>query len=133
MRQHARKAGCAGLAQIAKSPDGVLSRLHRRGFAATGDGRRATVEVCVPPAGVNTILGQSSGHSPAPTPATAVSPSSKKTGNRCRINDGLADPKLKARFADLGATVFPGSPADFGKLTRTPFGSWRLRTSRESR
>jgi len=30
------------------------------------------------------------------------------------INAGLADPKLKARFADLGATVFIGSPADFG-------------------
>jgi tripartite-type tricarboxylate transporter receptor subunit TctC len=27
------------------------------------------------------------------------------------INAGLADPKLKARFADLGAAVFPGSPA----------------------
>jgi tripartite-type tricarboxylate transporter receptor subunit TctC len=32
------------------------------------------------------------------------------------INAGLADPKLKSRFADLGVTVFPGSPADFGKL-----------------
>jgi tripartite-type tricarboxylate transporter receptor subunit TctC len=31
------------------------------------------------------------------------------------INAGLADPKLKARFADLGATVFIGSPADFGR------------------
>jgi tripartite-type tricarboxylate transporter receptor subunit TctC len=30
------------------------------------------------------------------------------------INDGLTDPKLKARFTDLGATVFVGSPADFG-------------------
>ena len=32
------------------------------------------------------------------------------------INAGLADPKLKARFADLGGTVLVGSPADFGKL-----------------
>jgi tripartite-type tricarboxylate transporter receptor subunit TctC len=32
------------------------------------------------------------------------------------INAGLADPRLKARFADLGGMVFPGSPADFGKL-----------------
>ena len=31
------------------------------------------------------------------------------------INAGLADPKLKARLADLGGTVLPGSPADFGK------------------
>jgi tripartite-type tricarboxylate transporter receptor subunit TctC len=28
------------------------------------------------------------------------------------INRGLADPKLKARFADLGAAVFPSSPAE---------------------
>jgi hypothetical protein len=31
---------------------------------------------------------------------------------------GLADPKIKARFADLGGTVLAGSPADFGKLIR---------------
>ncbi len=30
------------------------------------------------------------------------------------IGAGLADPKLKARFAELGGTVLPGSPADFG-------------------
>ena len=32
------------------------------------------------------------------------------------INAALADPKMKARFAELGGTVLPGSPADFGKL-----------------
>jgi tripartite-type tricarboxylate transporter receptor subunit TctC len=32
------------------------------------------------------------------------------------INAGLVDPKMKARLADLGATPFPGSPADFGTL-----------------
>jgi tripartite-type tricarboxylate transporter receptor subunit TctC len=32
------------------------------------------------------------------------------------INEGLADPKMKTRFADLGSTQLPGSPADFGKL-----------------
>jgi hypothetical protein len=32
------------------------------------------------------------------------------------INAGLADPKLKARFAELSATVLPGSPDDFRKL-----------------
>ena len=31
------------------------------------------------------------------------------------INAGLADPKIKARYAELGSTVFTGSPADFGK------------------
>src|SRR3954471_2590244 len=32
------------------------------------------------------------------------------------INAGLADPKIKARFADLGGTVLGGSAADFGKF-----------------
>ena len=31
------------------------------------------------------------------------------------INAGLADPKIKARLADLGGTALAGSPADFGK------------------
>jgi tripartite-type tricarboxylate transporter receptor subunit TctC len=32
------------------------------------------------------------------------------------INAGLADPKLKAQFENLGAEMFPGSPAEFGKF-----------------
>jgi len=32
------------------------------------------------------------------------------------INAGLADSEIKARLADLGGSVLPGSPADFGKL-----------------
>src|SRR5712671_623228 len=32
------------------------------------------------------------------------------------INAALADPKIKARLADLGGTVLAGSPAEFGKL-----------------
>src|SRR5262249_58405500 len=32
------------------------------------------------------------------------------------INAALTDPQFKVRFSDLGASVFPGSPADFGKL-----------------
>ena len=35
-----------------------------------------------------------------------------------------ADPKLKARFADLGAAVFPSSPADFGKLIADETEKW---------
>jgi hypothetical protein len=30
------------------------------------------------------------------------------------VNAGLADPKMKARFADLGVILLAGSPADFG-------------------
>jgi tripartite-type tricarboxylate transporter receptor subunit TctC len=32
------------------------------------------------------------------------------------INAALGDPKMKTRFAELGATVLAGSPGDFGKL-----------------
>jgi len=40
------------------------------------------------------------------------------------INAGLADPKLKARFADLGGMVLPGSVADFGKLIADDTEKW---------
>jgi tripartite-type tricarboxylate transporter receptor subunit TctC len=40
------------------------------------------------------------------------------------INAGLADPKIKARFADLGGTVLPLSPADFGKLIADETEKW---------
>jgi len=40
------------------------------------------------------------------------------------INAGLPDPKLKARFADLGGTVMMGSPADFGRLIAEETEKW---------
>lgn len=40
------------------------------------------------------------------------------------INAALADPKVKARFADLGGVVLPGSPDDFGKLIRDETEKW---------
>jgi len=40
------------------------------------------------------------------------------------INTALADPKLKARLADLGSTPFPGSPADFGKHIADETEKW---------
>ena len=40
------------------------------------------------------------------------------------INAGLADPKLRARLADLGGTVIGGSPADFGKLIADETEKW---------
>jgi tripartite-type tricarboxylate transporter receptor subunit TctC len=40
------------------------------------------------------------------------------------INAGLADPKMKARLADLGGTVLPGSPAEFGKLIADDTEKW---------
>ena len=40
------------------------------------------------------------------------------------INAGLADPKIKARLADLGLAVFAGSPAEFGKLIADETEKW---------
>jgi tripartite-type tricarboxylate transporter receptor subunit TctC len=40
------------------------------------------------------------------------------------INAALADPKMKVRFADLGLTGLPGSPADFRKLVAEDIVKW---------
>ena len=46
----------------------------------------------------------------------------KKLNNE--INAALADPKIKARIADLGGTTLGGSPADFGKLIANDVEKW---------
>jgi tripartite-type tricarboxylate transporter receptor subunit TctC len=55
---------------------------------------------------------------PKSTPAEIVELLNKE------VNLGLADPKIKARLADLGGTVLSGSPADFGKLVRDETEKW---------
>jgi len=40
------------------------------------------------------------------------------------INAILDDPTSKARFAELGASLLPGSPADFGKLVAEETEKW---------
>jgi tripartite-type tricarboxylate transporter receptor subunit TctC len=40
------------------------------------------------------------------------------------INAGLADPKLKARLADLGYAPFPTSPAAFGNFIAAETEKW---------
>ena len=40
------------------------------------------------------------------------------------INAALADPKIKARLADLGGTALAGSPADFTKLIAEETQKW---------
>jgi len=39
-------------------------------------------------------------------------------------NAGLADAKLKVRLADLGGTLIPGSPADFGRVIADETEKW---------
>ena len=40
------------------------------------------------------------------------------------VNISIADPKFKARLANLGGTVLGGSPADFGKLISDEIKKW---------
>src|SRR5262249_38016649 len=40
------------------------------------------------------------------------------------VNAGLADAKLKARFTDLGAAVFPVSPTEFRKFMAEETEKW---------
>jgi tripartite-type tricarboxylate transporter receptor subunit TctC len=40
------------------------------------------------------------------------------------VNAGLADPKLKARLAELGGIPMPGSPAEFGKVMADETEKW---------
>jgi tripartite-type tricarboxylate transporter receptor subunit TctC len=40
------------------------------------------------------------------------------------VNAGLADPRIKARYGELGSTVFPISPADFDRLIVPETEKW---------
>src|SRR5437016_1870507 len=40
------------------------------------------------------------------------------------INAGLSDPRMKARFVDMGGAALPGSPADFGELIVAETEKW---------
>jgi len=55
---------------------------------------------------------------PKATPADIVDKLNKE------VNAALDDPKMKSRLADLGGTVLPGSPADFGKLIAEETEKW---------
>jgi tripartite-type tricarboxylate transporter receptor subunit TctC len=55
---------------------------------------------------------------PKGTPAEIIERLNKE------VNAILADPKAQARFADLGASLLPGSPADFGKLVADETEKW---------
>jgi tripartite-type tricarboxylate transporter receptor subunit TctC len=55
---------------------------------------------------------------PRNTPAAIVDKLNKE------INVALADPKMKARLADLGGTGLPGTPADFGTFIAEETGKF---------
>ena len=55
---------------------------------------------------------------PKGTPAEVIGKLNKE------INAALADPKMKARLAELGGTALPGSSADFGRLIADETEKW---------
>jgi tripartite-type tricarboxylate transporter receptor subunit TctC len=55
---------------------------------------------------------------PKGTPADVVERLNRET------NAVLADPRMQARLAELGASVLTGSPADFGKLVADETAKW---------
>ncbi len=55
---------------------------------------------------------------PAATPAEIIDRLNRE------VNAGLADSRIKARLAELGGTVLPGSPADFGRLMAQETEKW---------
>jgi tripartite-type tricarboxylate transporter receptor subunit TctC len=55
---------------------------------------------------------------PKNTPSDVIERLNRET------NAVLADPKIKARLAELGASVLSGSPTDFGKLIVAETEKW---------
>jgi tripartite-type tricarboxylate transporter receptor subunit TctC len=55
---------------------------------------------------------------PKNTPAEIIAKLNKE------INAALASPVIMARLADLGGTVFPTSPAEFGKFIADDTEKW---------
>jgi tripartite-type tricarboxylate transporter receptor subunit TctC len=92
-----------------------------RGLAVTGSTRLdalpdlPTVADSVPGYEASSLYGIGA---PRNTPAEVIDRLNKE------VNAALADPKLKARLADLGGTPFGGSSAEFGKLMAEETEKW---------
>ena len=92
-----------------------------RGLAVTGSTRLdalpdlPTVADSVPGYEASSLYGIGA---PRNTPAEVIDKLNKE------VNAALADPKLKARLADLGGTPFGGSSAEFGKLMADETEKW---------
>ena len=74
-----------------------------------------TVEEFVPGYEASSVFGIGA---PRNTPADIINKVNSE------INAALANPTINARFADLGGTVLPGSPTDFGTLIAGETEKW---------
>jgi len=92
-----------------------------RGLAVTGAGRSETlpdlptVADFVPGYEATSWYGLGA---PNGTPAEIIEKLNRE------VNASLTDPKAKARFSELGATLIPGTPAEFGKLLAEETEKW---------
>jgi tripartite-type tricarboxylate transporter receptor subunit TctC len=92
-----------------------------RGLAVTGATRLETlpdlptVGESIPGYEASSLYGIGA---PRNTPAEIVDKLNKE------VNAALADPKMRARLADLGGMPLPGSPAQFGKLIVDETEKW---------
>ena len=114
-----------GQVQVMFRPHAVVDRAHqgRQAARAGGDDRDALGGAAGHPDRGRFVPGYEASAwfgigAPKNTPAEIIDKLNKE------INAGLADPKMKARLADLGGTVLAGSPADFGKLIADETEKW---------
>jgi hypothetical protein len=59
-----------------------------------------------------------------PYPPTNAEMQARVRAFREELNAAFADPKMKARIAELGGTPLPGSPADFAKFFASETEKW---------
>jgi len=126
-----RGAGPAQTALLGGRVDGMFDTVpaliapvragRLRGLAVTTKKRLAalpdlpTVGDFVPGFEVNGLIGIGA---PKGTPAEIIGKLNRE------INAAVADPKLQARLADLGAVIFTGSPQDFAKFLAQESDKW---------
>jgi tripartite-type tricarboxylate transporter receptor subunit TctC len=67
---------------------------------------------------MNNTSGLAGFGAPKDTPVEIVQKLNKE------VNAALDDAKVKTRLVELGGTILPGSPADFGKLIAAETEKW---------
>jgi tripartite-type tricarboxylate transporter receptor subunit TctC len=115
----------AGRVQVTfTSPQGLIAHIRAgklRALAVTTAARSEALPD-VPPVGDFVPGFEATGWfgvgAPMNTPAEIVDKLNQE------INAALADPGMKARISDMGATAFVSSPADFGKLIAAETEKW---------
>jgi hypothetical protein len=75
------------------------------------------------PSNITSLLVDAARHPTVGAALGAARPCERARPNG-ELSAAAADPKIKARFADLGGTSLAGSPADFAKLIADETDKW---------